>query len=243
MPSGAFLLNPGLDVEYLRTTYRRTRRVRIAGFLAGDGPERLLADLMARTDWRQVLNSNDKSFELDRATRDAMSVAQRDALDVAVHRGAVDGFQYRYETVRVPDGLRARDESPDLPTQFASWLSSPTPMAVLRTITGADDTRFVDAQATAYAPGDFLTAHDDAVAGKDRRAAYVFGLNPRWRAEWGGVLLFHGPEGAVEGLVPDFNTLDLLAVPQPHSVSYVAPSAPAKRYSITGWLRAQDQPD
>lgn len=242
MPSGAFLLNPDLDVEYLRATYHRTRRVRIAGLLAGTGPQRLLTDLMTRTDWRQVLNSNDKSFELDRATRDAMSVAQRDALDVAVHQGAVDGFQYRYETVRVPDGLRARDDSPDLPTLFASWLSSPAPMALLKTITGADDTRFVDAQATAYAPGDFLTAHDDAVAGKDRRAAYVFGLNPLWRAEWGGLLLFHGAKGAIEGLVPGVNTLDLLAVPQPHSVSYVTPSAPARRYSITGWLRAQDQP-
>ena len=58
----------------------------------------------------------------------------------------------------------------------------------------------------------------------------------------GGLLLFHDRDGMVEGLVPDFNTLDILAVPQLHSVSYVTPSAPTKRYSITGWLRAQRQP-
>lgn len=60
---------------------------------------------------------------------------------------------------------------------------------LIRDITGDRDIRFADAQATAFSPGDFLTGHDDRFAGKDRRAAYVLGLTPVWRLEWGGLLI------------------------------------------------------
>lgn len=239
----AFTLNPALDADRLRDDYRRFGRVRIQDFLVGDGPERLLVDLTARGDWRQVLNSGDKLYELDQATRESLTAAQRTALDEAVYADARHGFQYRYEAIRVPDGQGDRRTSADILARFASWLSSPMALAFLSHVTGAKDARFADSQATAFGPGDFLTAHDDGVAGKDRRAAYVFSLNPQWRAEWGGLLLFHGADGAVAGLAPGFNTLDLLAVPQPHSVSYVNRAAAGRRYSITGWLRAQPQPD
>lgn len=242
MPSAAFILNPALDLDRLRAEYQRVGRVRIVGLLVGDGPQRLLTHLKARTDWRQILNSSDKAFELDQAIRDRMSDQQREALDTAVFNGARHGFQYRYETVRVADGVKARSEGADLLTNFASWLSGPGPLEVFKAITGASDTRFLDAQATAYARGDFLTAHDDDVAGKDRRAAYVFGLTQGWRPEWGGLLMFHGEQHKIEAVVPAFNTVDILAIPQPHSVSYVSPAAPSSRYSITGWLRAQPQP-
>jgi Rps23 Pro-64 3,4-dihydroxylase Tpa1-like proline 4-hydroxylase len=110
----------------------------------------------------------------------------------------------------------------------------------LRQVSGRRELAFVDAQATAYAPGDFLTAHDDDVAGKHRLAAYVFGLTPVWRAEWGGLLLFHDAQGDIErGFTPRFNTLNLFAVPQLHSVSLVSRAAPHRRYAITGWLRSR----
>ncbi len=243
MTSTSFTLNPALDPHRLAEEYRRLGRVRIDALLVGDGPQRLRAHLQGRDDWRQILNAGDKTYELDRATRAGMSDAQREALDAAVQQGARHGFQYRYETLRVPDGARARVARTDLLTHFATWLSGPEPLALLKAITGADDARFVDAQATAYAPGDFLTAHDDAVAGKDRRAAYVFGLNENWRPEWGGLLLFHDAPDMIAARAPAFNTLDILAVPQPHSVSCVTPAAPFRRYSITGWLRAQPQPE
>ena len=38
---------------------------------------------------------------------------------------------------------------------------------------------------------------------------------------------------------PGFNTLDVFAVPQLHSVSRVAPEAAYRRYAITGWLRSR----
>jgi Rps23 Pro-64 3,4-dihydroxylase Tpa1-like proline 4-hydroxylase len=82
------------------------------------------------------------------------------------------------------------------------------------------------------------------VVGKNRLAAYVYGLTKGWRIEWGGMLLFHGPhERTANGMAPRFNTLDLFSVPQQHSVTMVTPAAPHRRYAVTGWLRRGERSD
>lgn len=235
-----FQLNPRLDRDALRQVFARERRVHISEFLAGDAAAALLDALKRREDWRQIVNSGDKVFDLDRTTRAEMSVEQREALDQAVFAGARAGFQHRYEAIRVPDSEEERRGSDDLLTSFARWLSGGEARDFLRDVTLLPAVDFADAQATAYAPGDFLTAHDDDVAGKKRLAAYVFGLSPQWRIEWGGLLLFHGADGHVDhGFAPRFNSLNIFAVPQVHSVSMVTRAAPSRRYSITGWLRSR----
>jgi Rps23 Pro-64 3,4-dihydroxylase Tpa1-like proline 4-hydroxylase len=196
-------------------------------------------ELHGRDDWREVINSGDKVFELDRANQAKLGAADRAQLDAAVNAGALTGFQHRYESIRVADEPEVRSTSPSLLDQFATFMSSAPALNVLREITGIADVDFVDAQATGYRPGDFLTAHHDEVAGKNRRAAYVLGLSRNWRTEWGGLLLFHDDRDDVAaGLLPRFNCLNLFAVPRTHSVSQVASYAGGVRLSVTGWLRA-----
>jgi Rps23 Pro-64 3,4-dihydroxylase Tpa1-like proline 4-hydroxylase len=233
-----FAINPMLDIKALAARFARDGRLHIVDFLAAETAAALHALLCERTDWRQVLNSGDRTVELDRETRAAMSEQQHAALDEAIYAAARTGFQYRYETIRVPDEEAARCASDDALASFASWLSSDAPRDFLRTVTGAAEIEFADAQATAYGPGDFLTGHDDAVAGRNRYAAYVLSLNPVWRTEWGGLLVFHaGKSGWLRAVEPGFNTLNLFRVPQMHSVSEVTRAAAYRRYSITGWLR------
>lgn len=235
-----FRINPNLDLDALARAYAADGRVRVYSLLANDDADALLADLVAREDWWQLINTEDDVIELDRAARARMSARRKAALDDEVFRRASTGFQYRYEALRVPEDEDERDERDDALTDFASLMSSEPMLAVLRVITGCEDISFSDGHATCYGPGDFLTCHDDDVAGKDRRAAYVFGLTRNWRPEWGGLLLFHEDgERTVAGHVPRFNTLDLFSVPQPHSVSLVSPAAPTRRYAVTGWLRAE----
>lgn len=237
-----FALNPALDLATLADTYRRTGRVVIDNPFPAAAAVTLAAHLRQRGDWRKLVLSGDRVAEFDRAGWSAIPPDRAEALNLAVYAAARAGFQFRYDSIRVSDARHERDADDTPLGAFVRWMSSPAMLAALQAITGADDVRYADAQATAYAPGDFLTAHDDAVAGKHRRAAYVFGLTPDWRPEWGGLLLFHGVDGELRAVAPGFNRLTLFAVPQDHSVSEVTRAAPARRYSVTGWLRAETQP-
>jgi Rps23 Pro-64 3,4-dihydroxylase Tpa1-like proline 4-hydroxylase len=234
-------LNMTNDPAVLATEFARHGHVRVRDVLAPEYAAYLAQLLRGREDWRQVISSDGgaKVVELDRPTQARLTPEQRRGLDEAIYAGARTGFQFRYEAIRVPDGMQERARSIDPLARFAEWMSRAEMRRFVRQITGAAGIDFADAQATAFSPGDLLTAHDDVVEGRNRHAAYVLGLNPTWRPEWGGVLLFHRDAGQVDGHAPAFNTLDVFRVGQMHSVSEVSRASPFRRYSITGWLRSR----
>jgi len=232
-----FRINPDLDVEALARTYREEGRVRIFGLLA-QGAVELWEDFEAREDWIHLISRDDQPLELTPEQKAALPVEEWSVIEAqALGRSREGGFQYRYFGVRVP-GPGEETPDQDLVVTFADLMRSDPMLDLLEAVTGHDGLSFTDGQATAYDVGDFLTGHDDGVHGKERLAAFVFGLTPRWRLEWGGLLLFHGEmDRTVNGMVPRFNTLDLFRVPQQHSVSEVSRAAPRRRYAVTGWLR------
>jgi hypothetical protein len=233
-------LNPMLDLDRLAAAYRPTRRLVIEDFLDEASAAALLRWATTTEQWRHILNGGDTVFEIPRADYLAMPAEERDRLGQAVTTAARTGFQYRYDSIRVEDDAAARVKRATPLDAFAILMSAPETLALLGHVIGVPDLDFADAQATAYRPGDFLTGHDDNVVGKGRSAAYVLSLNPSWRPEWGGLLLFH--DGSrVDGVVPGFNRLSLFGVPQTHSVSSVTPAAAVPRYSITGWLRVSTE--
>lgn len=228
-----------LDVERYRVAFARSGRVQIDPFLDEPSADLLAEHLDSRIDWREVINSGDKVFELDRDNQAKLGSDGRSRLTNAINEGARTGFQHIFESIRVSDDAAERAASGTPLDAFAMFMSTPDTIEVLRTITGLDEADFADAQATLYRPGDFLTAHRDDVEGKNRLAAYVLSLTALWRTEWGGLLLFHDELGDVScGLTPRFNSLNIFRVPQTHSVSQVASFAGANRLSITGWLRS-----
>lgn len=230
-------------LKALAEAYSRDGIVRIGGILDEDAAATLHAELRARTDWLQVFNSGDKLFELDRGLRAGLSSEKQAELDNAIYAGARTEFQYRYETIRIPDSAAERHGSSDPLVGVAQEMSAGTTRDALRQITSAPDMEYADAQATAYSPGDFLTGHDDSFEGKNRRAAYVLSLTPVWRIEWGGLLMMHDPDAEpAQAHMPLMNVMTLFRVGQMHSVSEVSRAAAYRRYSITGWLRAESQP-
>ena len=234
-----FSLHPALDPQDLARRYAADGWVTVDPFLGEGQAEALHENIRTRQDWRWTATTQgNQVVDLDRETRASLSPEQRSALDQACYAQARTGFQLRYETLRVPDDEAGRAASDDLLARFATFLSSGETRDTLRTIIGDPRIRYADCQATAYAPGDFLTGHDDDIEGKERSAAYVLGLNPRWDIEWGGLFLMHEDGGRrAEALVPGFNVLNLFAVPRQHSVTEVTRVSPYRRYSITGWLR------
>lgn len=237
--SNDFSLAQTIDVDSLKSTYLARGRVEIRDFLAPGQAEQLRKHLVGRNDWMLVLNTENDVYEIPRQAFAQLTDDQKLELDSRVIAAARKGFQYRYESVRVPDDPERRQARDSYLDRFILFMSSPPVLDLIAAITGCSDLNFADGQATAYSPGHFLTAHDDDVAGKRRRAAYVFGLAPQWRAEWGGLLMFHGDDGNIdEAFVPAMGALRLFSVPCQHSVSYVAPLAPEPRLSVTGWFRA-----
>jgi SM-20-related protein len=235
----AFALNPALNVPALAEQFLANGRLSITNFLERQCAEALHTALAARQDWICVINAGEKIFELGRNTLESMTVEQHAELDARVHDEARNGFQFRFSSIRVPDPFDERRVNGDILHAFAEYMSSREVLELIQRVTGRNNLVFADAQATAYHPGDFLTGHDDDVAGKDRELAYVFGLTPEWRTEWGGLLLFHGDDGEVCGFTPSFNRLNIFSLPMLHSVTLVTPFAGAPRYSITGWLRTK----
>jgi Rps23 Pro-64 3,4-dihydroxylase Tpa1-like proline 4-hydroxylase len=234
----AFRLGRAIDVAAARAAFARDGRAEIAGFLDPECAEALRRHLLGRDDWKLVINAGDSVYEMPRAAAAALSEEQRREMEARVVEAARHGFHFRYEAVRVSDDPAERAARDSALDRFVAFLSSVEVLGLLRDISGIADLDFADGQATAYSAGHYLTRHDDDVAGKQRRAAYVLGLTPQWRPEWGGLLMFHRPDGHVEeAFVPAMGALRLFAVPVSHSVSYVTPMAPEPRLSVTGWLR------
>lgn len=232
---------PAISTERVATAARQFAKfghVRIEPVLSVTDATALKHHLEHDAPWHLVVNQGTRTWDLDAAMQAGLGPEQVAALKAAAYEQARDGFQFLYESVRVSDDPAER-AARGLPVdRLVDALNTPEWLDVFRTIAGAPDVNLIDGQATRYRQGDFLTAHDDNVAGKGRVAAYVLSLTPDWRTEWGGLLQFHDRDGDVShALRPRFNAIHLLRVPQVHSVSAIAPYAGAARYSITGWLR------
>lgn len=229
-------LAPRCDVPLLRATLEEHRSVSLDRFLAPGDAQRLWGELDTTGRWVEIFRAGERVYEMPRDAFVALDPGQKTELARKVEDAAKGGLQYRYRAVRVSEDAGARAARSLLIDQFADLMNAPHTLDLLRSVTGQDAIAMADAQATDYRAGDFLTAHDDVVEGKNRLFAYVFSLTRRWQADWGGLLMFE--DGSrVAGYLPDFNVLRLFPVPSRHHVSYVAPWVEARRLSITGWLR------
>ncbi len=233
-----FSLTPRADLPALSAQYAATGAVSLEALIPREQAKALAAEL-ARSDlWLEIFRAGEKVFEMPHAEFLALSERQNGDLRRMIEDAARRGLQYRYRSVRVAEGAEERSRRGLLVDRFTDLLNSAPALNLLRAIARRPDIAFADAQATDYRAGDFLTTHDDAVEGKNRVAAYVFGLTTGWQADWGGLLLFERGT-SVFGFVPEFNTLRLFAVPSRHHVSHVAPWVTARRLSVTGWLRTR----
>jgi len=235
-----FELHPHFAIEELRDQFTRQGWTQLHPFLREDHALRLRDHLLERDDWvRSFRVDRAPPVRLDKAAWAALGRNQRDAIYQLVAPAQDRGFRYLFDEITAVGDDFEEHEPSTLLGEFARFLSSESVLDLVRQITGIGAISRADARATRYGPGQFLTRHNDDVEGKHRRAAYVFGLTPTWRPEWGGLLLFHDEREDIErGLLPRMNALNLFTVPKQHSVSLVAPFVTECRYAVTGWLRS-----
>lgn len=239
-PKPLFDLNPALDVVALAARFAGARRVQVEGLLTLASADNLHDVLAHQTDWGLGWHGGVAAPGAVRgeALR-AMAPEARLQLGGQAALAARSGqFAFRYGRYPMLDAYKERWD-PGHPLDLVlEYINAAPLLELVRAVTGDMTLVKADAQATLFAPGHFLTSHDDSDEGEGRRIAYVLGMTREWRVDWGGYLLFHDAGGdIVAGYRPKFNVLNLFAVPQHHSVSYVAPFAPVGRFAITGWFR------
>lgn len=234
----AFSLSASLDTEAISNQFRTAGYVSISQVLPPAHARRVHDGLRELAEWNLVFSDRGKHVDLAPQQIAAMPKDTVNQLQAAIYAQAAQDFQYYYHNYPIYDAHRQGRNPGHVLHRFYEWLDGEEFLGFARAVSGFDDISFVDAQATAYGPGHFLTVHDDASEGKNRRAAYIFNFTPDWRPDWGGYLQLLDEAGHVHrGLRPTFNTLNLISVPQPHNVGLVAPFARATRLSVTGWLR------
>ena len=233
-----FSLGKTLDLAAVATHFRKHGYVSIPKVLPDGNAERLRRALLDFTDWNLVFNDRGRHVDLSAVQVHTMQSQTMEQLRSAVYAQARDNFQYFYNNYPIFDAHRQGRNKQHVLHTFYEWLDGDEFLGFVRDVTGFEDISFVDAQATKFDPGHFLGTHDDLAESKNRRAAYIFNLTREWSPDWGGYLQLLDDDGHIrKGLPPSFNVLNLIAVPQPHTVSFVSPFATVSRLSITGWLR------
>lgn len=235
-----FDLNPHLDRKQIAATFAATGRVQIRNCLA-EASARNLHDLLAhRTKWGLAWQAGaDGPHNLPEAELRAMAPPARAALQHKLAASAAAGeYAFLYGQYPLIHAYLQRWAPGGPHDRLVELLNDVPFLDFAREVTGLPGLRKADAQATLYAPGHFLSLHDDSHSEEGRRVAYVLNLCPiDWRAEWGGYLqFFDEADDIVEGYRPRFNALNLFRVPQRHAVSFVPPFAPRERFAITGWF-------
>lgn len=227
------------DRAALAARLAATGRVQIPDLLEDASAAMLRDEATLRTPFQTVTLGGKGHVDLPAAWLEGLTPAQRTDMGRAAQEAATERFHYLYDNHPLWD----LDQVGRLDGVWKAWVdfaNSEAFLGPMREITGEPRIAFADAQVTRYRRGHFLTAHDDGVEGKNRYFAYVMNLTPRWKIEWGGLLMFHGDDGHVaEAFLPNFNSLNLLKVPALHSVSQVSLFAGDDRLAITGWLRGR----
>ncbi len=233
-------LNKAHDRRLMAQIYAKYGRVHIPSILTPESAVRMHKCLTQETPYSFVANSGEKVYDILAEDYAKLTADEKKAFLDSASVGAQKGFQFIYENYRLTDFGEPFVDPNHYLAKVVAWLNSQELLSFARAVTGEKRIAFADAQATKFGPGHFLTAHDDAIEGKKRVAAYVLNMTPLWHPDWGGNLLFLNKEGHIsEGYVPVFNALNILKVPQPHTVSQVSTFAGAYRYSITGWFRTK----
>ena len=234
-------IDPALKPASMTGAFKQFGRIHIPGFLKPGSAESLHRALAAETLWVCSTMGGGQTIDVPVEQLEAFPPDQVLRFLQLAHAEARDGFHYMFDSIRISDLAEQRQPlAAELATAYA-FLNSPAFLDFVRTLTGDPRANYVDAQATRYERGHYLTQHDDSAAEKGRLYAYVLNLTPHWRTDWGGLLNFIDADGHVaEAYSPAWNALNLFRVPQSHAVSSVAPFAGAPRLSITGWVRQID---
>jgi len=236
-------INPDVNLEQAAFELGRARRLQIKHFLISEDAERVHRMLATTTPWGLVYNEGDQVFDVPANILSQMDPGNVEQIFGGVVERAQSQYQFVYASFPIVSHVCGPEDPKNPITSVLRFLNSGPVLDWFRTLTGRDDVRWIDAQATLYQSGHFLKSHSDLDEMNNRVAAYVMNFTKGWERDWGGYLQFFNDDHDIEyALRPIFNALNVFLVPIDHSVGIVAPFATEDRMSITGWLRTDAPP-
>jgi len=234
-------ISPYIDIASAKKQLTTNSRLVIKDFLLADYAEKIYQCLENDVPWQIAFRDEETNHVLEREQLDQMGPEKRAQLIQQIVEMAKHRYQFLYNRYPIVDAV-LEGRNPDLfLNQVVEYFNSSSYLNFFHQLTNDAEIKKCSAQATWYAPGNFLNYHTDVGSDEeDRRFAYVLNLSKEWRPDWGGLLHFvdEDKNTITETFIPKFNSLSIFKVPQGHYVSYVAPYTMKPRFSITGWFRA-----
>lgn len=230
-------ISPDHDFEALGQILQEKGHLQVPDFFTPDTADYLYKIHLENKDWSLSYNEGSNNFESSLEQLQAVTPQQQQQFMNGIYARARTQFQYVFYQYYISKAIE-QNEQPGHPMhQLHEFINSEETLDLMRTLTQEPAVRKADSYASLYAPGHFLTAHDDRHDSHNRVAAFVFSMTKNWNMNWGGHLAFFDDDGNVtDALIPSFNTLNIFLVPQMHSVQLVTPFAGASRTSYLGWL-------
>ena len=236
-----FEINTCLDLAANRREYAANGRTQVRDVLTAETAGEIRRFLLEDMRWSMAVGEGAakpisvRSEELATAEGSARVNRAATGAHAASQRG---DYGFRFAHFPIVDALNQGWQPGGIHELLLEHLNSEDFLALARDVTGIAELCRADAQATLFAANHYLGRHIDSHVAEGWRVAYVLNLTiDNWHPDWGGYLLFLDEDGdIVHGYRPRFNSLNLFAVPQSHSVSYCPPFAPKGRLALTGWL-------
>ena len=231
-------LNPAHDLKAYAAEYKRNGIVQIHDFFA---PEAATAvrEVLVSLPWRLICqNDEHQLLLLTREQLMAMPQTELRKLEAGMAERAAANLGYTYLAYPMIEAERDGWDPGHPIHEVTRFVNGPQFLGVGRALLAEPAITKVDAHATKYQRGHYLTRHSDD--GRYRRAAYTLGFSPGWQPDWGGLLMFLDErQDVASGYLPRFNTLTVFDGLRVHSVTSISQFTPQPRLSVTGWFRAE----
>ena len=237
-------LNPALDRAALAAAYQRDKFVQIPGIFAPDLAQEIGALLRGAIPWHLIYadpQAGVQQLSQDEIAR--LGPAEMQRRMAMVLQLATRNYGYCYNGYQMTQARRAGRDADHAIHKITDFLNSRVFLDFGAEIIGEQPITQVDAQATLFTKGSFLTRHIDDGSNNERRAAYTLSFCQNWQTDWGGLLQFINKQttDVTSAWVPRWNTLTLFDGRMVHAVSPVSSFAGDGRYSIVGWFRNDPQ--
>ncbi len=231
-------LNPGLDPAPFARAFAETKCVQVPD-LFEDEVAAALEKVLLSLPWRLVLQ-NDQHENIFLTQEQLRTIPPQEIQRMLARQKAraANSSAFIYFTYPMIEAIQQRWDPNHPIHQLTQFLNSPEFIAFAKELIAYPGLTKIDAQASNYSAGHYLTRHIDDGLKKERRAAYTIGFSRGWQPDWGGLLMFLDENLDVSrALTPRFNTLTVFDGLKLHSVSSVSQFAPNPRLSIAGWFR------